>query len=60
MRVIIMKYQYQYFMANGEKMTLGNVAVRFDILVDHLMVIHEGETVDFGNVKVTRCESEAE
>lgn len=41
------KYGFIYFSVNGEKMTLGNVVIKYDIPSTELAVSLEGEPVEY-------------
>lgn len=46
------KYTFRFFMINGERLTLGNAACKYDLLVDSLMVMHPGDVQEIDGVKV--------
>lgn len=55
-----MKYSYSYFIVNGERLTIGQAAVKHEIICDDLAKMLPGETQEFykgfQKVTVTRCE----
>lgn len=54
------KYQHQYYVVKGRRMTQGNVSIEYGVSIDELAQMHPGSSQSFyqgtQETVVTRCE----